>query len=56
VKGGYEGYSDRYVDLRVDEHVAPIDELKRVLNLRHDNAHTRRPKESLDQLRQHQQL
>jgi uncharacterized Ntn-hydrolase superfamily protein len=29
-KGGYEGYSDRYVDLRVDEHAAPIEELKRV--------------------------
>lgn len=32
-KGGYEGYSDRYVDLRVDEHVAPIDELKRVFKI-----------------------
>jgi len=29
-KGGYEGFSDRYVDLRVDEHATPIEELKRV--------------------------
>jgi uncharacterized Ntn-hydrolase superfamily protein len=32
-KGGYEGYSDRYVDLRVDEHAAPIEELKRVFKV-----------------------
>jgi len=32
-KGGYEGYSDRYVDLRVDEHAAPIEELKRVFQI-----------------------
>ena len=32
-KGGYEGYTDKYVDLRVDEHAAPIDELKRVFKI-----------------------
>jgi uncharacterized Ntn-hydrolase superfamily protein len=32
-KGGYEGYSDRYVDLRVDEHAAPIEKLKRVFQI-----------------------
>jgi len=32
-KGGYEGFTDRYVDLRVDDHVAPIEELKRVLKV-----------------------
>ena len=28
--GGYGGLSDRLVDLRVDEHPAPIDELERI--------------------------
>ena len=32
-KGGYEGFSDRYVDLRVDEHPSPIEELKRTFNI-----------------------
>jgi uncharacterized Ntn-hydrolase superfamily protein len=32
-KGGYEGYTDRYVDLRVDEHPRPIDELQRILKI-----------------------
>jgi uncharacterized Ntn-hydrolase superfamily protein len=32
-KGGYEGFTDRYVDLRVDEHPRPIQELKRVLRI-----------------------
>jgi uncharacterized Ntn-hydrolase superfamily protein len=32
-KGGYEGFTDRYVDLRVDDHVHPIEELKRVLGV-----------------------
>lgn len=31
--GGYGGGNDRYLDLRVDDHPAPIDELKRLLNL-----------------------
>jgi uncharacterized Ntn-hydrolase superfamily protein len=32
-KGGYEGFTDRYVDLRVDDHAHPIEELKRVLGV-----------------------
>lgn len=32
-KGGYSGFNDRYIDLRVDDHPAPIDELKRLLDL-----------------------
>jgi uncharacterized Ntn-hydrolase superfamily protein len=32
-KGGYEGWTDRYVDLRVDEHPTPIEELKRVFKI-----------------------
>jgi len=32
-KGGYEGFTDRYVDLRVDDSAHPIDELKRVFRI-----------------------
>jgi uncharacterized Ntn-hydrolase superfamily protein len=32
-KGGYGGFNDRYVDLRVDDHPTPIDELARLLKL-----------------------
>ncbi|MCD7035375.1 DUF1028 domain-containing protein [Metabacillus sp. GX 13764] len=32
-KGGYGGFNDRYVDLRVDDHPEPIKELKRLLDL-----------------------
>jgi uncharacterized Ntn-hydrolase superfamily protein len=32
-KGSYGGYIDRYVDLRVDDHATPIDELRRLLEL-----------------------
>lgn len=32
-KGGYGGLNDRYVDLRVDDHVEPIKELGRLLGL-----------------------
>lgn len=32
-KSGYEGFSDRYVDLRVDEHASPIEELKRIFSI-----------------------
>lgn len=32
-KGGYEGYTDRYLDLRVDDHPTPIEELKRVVKV-----------------------
>lgn len=31
--GGYAGYDDRFVDLRVDDHTAPIVELARLLDL-----------------------
>lgn len=31
--GGYEGGNDRYVDVRVDEHPRPIDELIRIFNI-----------------------
>jgi uncharacterized Ntn-hydrolase superfamily protein len=31
--GGFAGLSDRVVDLRVDDHVSPIDELARLLDL-----------------------
>lgn len=31
--GGYGGLNDRYIDLRVDDHPAPIDELARLLEL-----------------------
>lgn len=34
-EGGYSGFNDRYVDLRVDDHPSPIDELSRLLDL-HD--------------------
>jgi uncharacterized Ntn-hydrolase superfamily protein len=32
-KGGYGGFNDRYIDLRVDDHERPIDELARLLAL-----------------------
>ena len=32
-KGGYGGYNDRYVDIRVDDHPDPISELQRILKL-----------------------
>jgi uncharacterized Ntn-hydrolase superfamily protein len=32
-RGGYAGFNDRYVDLRVDDHAAPIEELARILEL-----------------------
>ena len=32
-KGGYGGYTDRYVDLRVDDHREPVRELKRIFRI-----------------------
>ena len=32
-KGGYGGFNDRYIDLRVDDHPRPIEELKRIYEL-----------------------
>jgi uncharacterized Ntn-hydrolase superfamily protein len=31
--GGYGGFNDRYIDLRVDDHAEPIEELARLLEL-----------------------
>jgi uncharacterized Ntn-hydrolase superfamily protein len=31
--GGYEGGNDRYVDIRVDEHPSPIEELERIFKI-----------------------
>ncbi len=31
--GGYGGFNDRFIDLRVDDHPRPIDELQRILQL-----------------------
>jgi uncharacterized Ntn-hydrolase superfamily protein len=31
--GGYEGGNDRYVDVRVDEHQSPIEELERIFDI-----------------------
>jgi uncharacterized Ntn-hydrolase superfamily protein len=33
--GGYGGATDRWIDLRVDDHQAPVDELARLLDLNH---------------------
>ncbi len=33
--GGYGGNNDRWIDLRVDDHPAPVDELGRLLELNH---------------------
>ena len=32
-KGGYGGFNDRYIDLRVDDHPDPIKELIRIYHL-----------------------
>ena len=32
--GGYSGFNDRYIDLRVDDHERPIEELHRLLKIR----------------------
>lgn len=32
-RGGYSGFNDRYIDLRVDDHPSPIAELRRLLDL-----------------------
>jgi uncharacterized Ntn-hydrolase superfamily protein len=32
-KGGYSGFNDRYIDLRVDDHAKPVEELARLLKL-----------------------
>jgi uncharacterized Ntn-hydrolase superfamily protein len=32
-RGGYSGFNDRFIDLRVDDHPQPIEELQRILQL-----------------------
>ena len=32
-KGGYEGHNDRWIDLRVDDHARPIEELTRIFHI-----------------------
>ncbi len=32
-QGGYGGFNDRWIDLRVDDHPSPIDELTRIFNI-----------------------
>ena len=34
-KGGYAGFNDRYIDLRVDDHPRPIARLRKLLDLHH---------------------
>ncbi|MEN8097619.1 MAG: DUF1028 domain-containing protein [Chloroflexota bacterium] len=34
-RGGYAGFNDRYIDLRVDDNVAPIERLSALLDLHH---------------------
>jgi len=34
-KGGYAGFNDRYLDLRVDDHPSPIERLREILALHH---------------------
>ena len=34
-KGGYAGFNDRYIDLRVDDHPRPIKRLTQILDLHH---------------------
>lgn len=43
-KGGYGGFNDRHIDLRVDDHPEPIKELARVLGLQ--ELYFNRPKQS----------
>ncbi len=33
IKGGYAGFNDRYIDLRIDDHSTPILELQRLLSI-----------------------
>jgi uncharacterized Ntn-hydrolase superfamily protein len=59
VGGGYGGLSDRYIDLRVDDHPRPIEELARLLKLHRIYFQRPRPEDLLplegallDQVRQ----
>ncbi len=46
-KGGYRGYTDKYVDIRIDEHPEPIKELQRVFKLYNMTFLKREPLENL---------
>ena len=45
---GRAGYGDRYVDLRVDDHAAPITEMRRLLNLHYSNSLVNRSQSLMD--------
>ena len=45
--GGYGGVTDRWIDLRVDDHAAPVDELARLLDINHLLMHRPTPEELL---------
>jgi uncharacterized Ntn-hydrolase superfamily protein len=45
--GGLSGENDRYIDLRVEDHTAPIDELSRLLEL-HKKFHSRGHREDAE--------
>ncbi|MCY0877034.1 MAG: DUF1028 domain-containing protein, partial [Firmicutes bacterium] len=46
-KGGYGGFNDRYIDLRVDDHIQPIEELGRLLALHRLYFERTRPEDRL---------
>ena len=46
-KGSYGGYNDRYIDLRVDDHPEPIEELARLLDLHEMYFHKTLPEEEV---------
>jgi len=45
---GRAGYGDRYIDLRVDDHAAPITEMRRLLNLHYSNNLVNRSQSLMD--------
>ena len=49
--GGYMGVSDRYVDLHVEDHPAPIQELLRLLDIRRAELAVEKSREALQQAR-----
>ncbi|MFB6354186.1 MAG: DUF1028 domain-containing protein [Halobacteriales archaeon] len=49
-EGGYDGRNDRWVDVRVDDHDAPIDELERVFKLYDVTLLERAPPEQVREL------
>ena len=49
-KGGYGGRNDRYIDLRVEDHAEPIQELSRLLEMHkkfYSGAHRNKPKREI---------